>query len=300
MRPETPDVDSRADLADCVERCADRLDGRLGARIALLDPDGPDVVVDRNGAETFASASVVKLLVLCALYRDYDGRLAALGEPVPLAGSNRVGGTGVLALFDDPEPSLRDLARAMIAVSDNAATNQLIDRLGRERINDVAADMDLGETRLGRKMMETLDDPAMAGDGGGAGDEDEAGDGDGDGDADDPADGPVNTVSPRDCVALLAAVYREAGFSAAACEEMRVALRGQNDASMFPRYLPFGAVVAHKTGWLPDAALDAGVVERDDGPHLAYAVCCDRLGHGGDGTDAIAELGDATWAWLSG
>lgn len=284
MQPGPPAVEDRTELADYVEDCADRTDGRLGVFIGY--PEGPefadfDVVVSRQAARPFASASLIKLPVLRSLYRRYDSSLRALDNRQAISEQNRVGGAGVLHLFDSPEPTLRDLAGAMIAISDNAATNQLIDHLGMAAVNETATELGMTETHLGRKMMATLET-----------DEDS----DRTAEENDVTE-PVNTTSPRDCATFFAALCHGRGQSAAARTEQRALLRSQKDNSMFSRYFPYDCPVAHKTGWLPDAALDTGLVESDDGSPLFFAVFCDQAENGGEATDVVAEVGAATLEW---
>src|SRR5256885_9694918 len=50
--------------------------------------------------------------------------------------------------------TLRDLATMMVAVSDNSATNVLIDRVGMENVNAFLESLGLTHTRLRRKMMD--------------------------------------------------------------------------------------------------------------------------------------------------
>lgn len=283
MRPATPAIEDRTALADYVEECGDRTDGRLGVLIGY--PTGPspadfDVVLARRADRPYASASVIKLLVLYALYRRHDPGLDGLDDRRSVAEENRVGGAGLLHLLEDPDPSLRDLARAMIAISDNAATNELIDDLGMATVNEVAADLEMTDTHLGRKMMTTLE-PDGSEKGAGR-----------------PTD-PVNTTSPRDCATLFADLRHGDRLSEAARSEQLEVLRNQKDTSMFPRYFPYDLAVAHKTGWLPDAALDTGIVEPATGQPVFFAVFCDRAENGGDATDVVAQVGAATLEWLT-
>lgn len=286
MRPDRPEIETRGDLADYVDSYAERLDGRLGVFLGF--PRGPDdfEVVHRSRAEeTFASASVVKLPVLYALYEKYDGRLGELDEPREIAPENRVAGSGLFHLLDDPGPSLQDLARAMIAISDNAATNELIDEVGMERIEESARDLGMTDTRLRRKMMATLGDNDLP-----VADEWPEGE-------------PANATTPADCARFFADVVHEATLSSAAYDRLVVPLEEQKYATSFPRYLPFETPVAHKTGSIPSAALDTGYVSHPDGdpddPPLVFAAFADGLDNGGDGSDAIAEIGDAVYGWLS-
>ena len=67
----------------------------------------------------------------------------------------RTGGDGVLKeLEPGHEFSLREILTLMIIVSDNEATNILIQMLGMDRINRIA-ELGLKEAVLGRKMMDS-------------------------------------------------------------------------------------------------------------------------------------------------
>lgn len=275
----TPEIPEREELAAYVENCATRVDGRLG--VLLGRPTGPtfddfDVLVAHGTDREYASASVIKLPILYTLYREYDGNLDALDDPCGITPENSVSGSGLFHLLDTPTPSLRDLARAMIAVSDNAATNELIDHVGMKTVVETAATLGMERTHLGRKMMVTLTED--------------------DGDA---ADSPINTTSPRDCARLFSALLHGDALEEQTREEQLQLLYDQKDRSMFPRYFPYEVQLAHKTGWLPDAALDTGLVVSDGfrDPPLFFAVFCDRCVHGGDAMDSIATIGDATLAW---
>ncbi|SIR45142.1 beta-lactamase class A [Haladaptatus litoreus] len=283
MRPTTPTLESRDELGEYIERYADRIDGELGVFLGFpYGPDEFDTVCARNARRAFRSASVVKIPILYALYERYDGRLDSLAESCPLSPENRVGGSGILHLLD-ATPTIEDLARAMIATSDNAATNQLIDLLSMTTVNDSAAKLGMKHTRLARKMMTTLE----------ATDFEESG-------VRVPENEPANVTSPVDCARFFADIACEATLSANAYERMRVPLSAQKDTSMVPRYLPYETEIMHKTGWLPTAALDAGLlsVPEKGPPPLVFSVFVDSVSNGADAADAIAEIGDAVFSWL--
>lgn len=296
MRPETPNIDTRDELSAVIAEYGETVDGHLGVFLGF--PSGPnefDVVCSGDETRVFQSASTIKLPVLYALYERYDAddRLAELDRPCPLSPENRVGGSGLLHLLD-ATPTVEDLARAMISVSDNAATNQLIDRLGMPAVNDAAARLGMERTRLARKMMTTLEDTEFE-----------------EFDVHVPAGEPTNATTPLDCARFFADLVCETTLSSTAYERMTVPLDEQKDASMVPRYLPYETDVAHKTGRLPTAALDAGFlsVSNRDRP-LVFSVFVDGVGGtesetegatpdtGADAADAIAEIGDAVFSWL--
>ena len=239
------------------------------------------MVYERRADEAFESASVIKLLILYALYAVYENDLATLDAPHGIAPENRVGGTGLFHLLPSLTPSLADLAVAMIAISDNAATNELIDEVGVDAINSTATRLDMTNTRLGRKMM-TLEGTGLDTIGGV------------------PEGEPANTTSPHDCARFFADLLDERTLTSVAYERMRVPFAEQKQTTMFPRYFPYDTAIEHKTGWVPSAALDTGFLpEATDSGFLVYAVFVDHLDHGADGADTIAEIGQALNAWLA-
>jgi beta-lactamase class A len=83
-----------------------------------------------RGHETFPSASLIKVAVLVTLLDEVaQGRLS-LEERSSMVARDRVGGDGVLRYMDSGiAPTLADLAWLMITISDNTATNLLLDKL---------------------------------------------------------------------------------------------------------------------------------------------------------------------------
>ncbi|WP_255168931.1 serine hydrolase [Natrononativus amylolyticus] len=274
-----PSLRSAAELGTYVDAVADGLEGRLGVYVGDADAPEGDPIVARAHSERFGSASVVKLLLLYALYERYDGRLEELSERGPISPENRVGGAGLFHLLESPRPTLEECAYAMIAISDNTATNELIDHLGLERIAACADRLGLEGTALRRKMMRT---EPLAG-------------------ASVPEGPYLNTVTPLDCARLLGGIHRGERLSPAASERLLVPLAEQTDASMAARYLPTetdDVEIAHKTGSIESVAADAGLLTVGDRT-LVYAVCTDRLAHWGYGTDAVAGVGEAVYRLLA-
>jgi beta-lactamase class A len=260
-------VTAERDVARVLDRA--QVDGWLH----VVDIDrGDEVAV---GADTpVALASAFKLVVLVALYRAADTGALGLGERrlVPAAGRT-AGVTGLAALRDDAELSLRDLAQLMITVSDNAAADAVLDRVGLGAVAATVADLGLAGTSvtqacrdlhaalaedltgLGLSHAQALGDPAAL--------------------ARlrvlDPA--ATNRSTPRDMTTLLAAVWRDEAASSRACTAMRRTLALQ----VWPHRLASGfpaddVAVAGKTGTLPPLRNEVGVVELPTGRRYAVAV----------------------------
>jgi beta-lactamase class A len=283
MRPETPTIEDRAQLQNYIHERSTEIEGRLGIFIGFPESDDSfDIVATINPETAFASASVIKLPILHALYDRHQDDLAKLSEPHGLKDRNCVGGSGLYHLLGDVKPSLRDLARAMISISDNTATNELIDYLGFKGINNQAELLGMTETKLQRRMMVSLSDNDLMSKLEINGE-------------------PANTIAPKDCAQFFSDLIQEKTLSTEAYDELRIPLREQKHVSIFPRYLPYETHIEHKTGSLPTAALDTGLIvaggAAEDRP-LLYAVFVDQMDQGADGADFIAEIGDAVYAWL--
>lgn len=99
-------------------------------------------------------ASVGKLLILAEAARGIeDGRLDPC-EPIDLHEEDHCAGSGLLRHLSARRWTLADLAVLTAAVSDNTATNALLRRLGRDRVNATAAALGLTRTRVLDRIRE--------------------------------------------------------------------------------------------------------------------------------------------------
>lgn len=102
-----------------------------------------------NAADSFHPASTIKVPILYEVVRTADLESRLTVKPGDL-----VGGSGVLKdLVPGESLTVRNLAALMIIISDNTATNMLIDLVGRKRINETMADLGYPEVRLENKLM---------------------------------------------------------------------------------------------------------------------------------------------------
>ncbi len=106
--------------------------------------------------ETFPQASAIKIPIVWELFHQATNGDISLDEKIAAEPENGAGGCGILQHFKEGESklSLNDLAMLMIKLSDNVATNMLIDFIGIERINQRLEGLGLNQTRLRRKMMD--------------------------------------------------------------------------------------------------------------------------------------------------
>jgi len=109
-----------------------------------------------NGDKKVLSASMIKLLILTELMKEISEDKFSLSDTIMIANFMKTGGDGVLKELNAGHHfTLKELATLMIIVSDNQATNILIDFLGMENINLLGKELGLKESFLGRKMMDT-------------------------------------------------------------------------------------------------------------------------------------------------
>lgn len=108
-----------------------------------------DAEVDVGADTPVALASVFKLPVLVALHRAAESGTLDLQERIRVPAATRTPGvTGLAALCDDAELSLRDLAQLMITLSDNAAADAVVDRVGLDAVARTLDELGLHHTRV--------------------------------------------------------------------------------------------------------------------------------------------------------
>ncbi len=207
------------------------LPGEAGAFVS--DADGQALFCE-NEDEVFPSASVIKLPLVMTLYADAARGLLDLDQSLEVGG--RVDGSGVLRHMRDLKRlSLRDLAMLAIIVSDNTATNRLIERVGLERVGERLREWGCSKTRLSRKMY----------------------------DFEAAKRGHENVMTARETVSLLLRLQRGECEDRATSDAVLAVLEQCQDHTMLLRYLPYGVKAPHKTGTLDESRNDAGIVPGD-------------------------------------
>ena len=243
-----------------LQAIVDSLDGVLG--YAALDLTTGEEI-GRLERQPFPTASTIKLAILYELFRlAGEGRLD-LDTPAPLDRAHVVGGDGVLKSLGTPALSFRDHATLMIVLSDNTATNVLIDRLGFAAVASRMEALGASTLRLRRRMM----DGAAA------------------------ARGEENVASPRDIVRLLRALHTGEGLTpSAAAGAIQILEAGTS--GWLRRGVPPGVAVLNKLGTLEGVRVDAAIVRAAHRPY-AIAVMTTYLKDDAEGERAIAEVSRA-------
>ena len=110
---------------------------------------------EHNVNKRFSSASIIKLFILNELFAQDKRGEVRLGNAITFDHAKAVDG-GMLHKFSSGATlRMEDLALFMLAVSDNTATNLLIDYLGMDKINTSIKALGTRETILGRKMLDS-------------------------------------------------------------------------------------------------------------------------------------------------
>ena len=266
MIPTQVGGDVAAELDDVFARAG--ATGRLHAREI-----GTDREVGLGADEPVVLASTFKVPVALEVFAQAaDGELD-LTERVGVPVEGRAPGPSGLSVFaHEAEVSLHDLARSMITVSDNAATDVVCDRVGLDRVAARLAALGLDEVVIPddcRGIVATVFvDAARAGL-------------PGDAFPDDPevllglrALDPLQTDrgTPRAMTRLLELIWTDAAGPAQACAQVREVMGQQVWPHRLTAGFPADVTVAGKTGTLPSQHNEVGVVGYPDGRSFAVAV----------------------------
>jgi beta-lactamase class A len=247
----------RRKLASEIEKIANSHDGVMGVAIKDLTT-GEEILI--NDQLAFPTGSSIKIPILIELHKQAAEGKYKLTDQRWVERQDKVGGSGVIVNFGDhtSQLSLNDLATLMIVLSDNTATNMLIDQVGMANVNRTMDELGLKQIRLRRKM---IDQAASA-----RGDE--------------------NTATPREAMALMEKLHRgQVGNRQLSDDALKILKIRKN--SPIPRLLPPGVEIANKPGGIEGVACDWALVYVPNRPY-AIAVMTNYNGEGAD--DAIAKV----------
>ncbi|HXP17967.1 MAG TPA: serine hydrolase [Terriglobales bacterium] len=241
-----------------------KLDGVLG--VAILDLNSGQKFELRAG-EVFPQASSIKMAVLAELYRQAQAGRLKLTDLYTVQASDLVPDSDIMNGLTPgvTRITLRDLATMMVAVSDNSATNVLIDRVGMENVNALMDSLGLPHTRLRRKMM----DLKAA------------------------SEGRENVSTPAEMMVLLEDLYRGKVLNKEMTDDFFKVLSTRKEG-FIPRDLPESLKIANKPGELEGVRNDSGVVFVENRPYV-ICVMTTYLRRERDGEEAITAISAAAY-----
>ncbi|WP_175989370.1 serine hydrolase [Bacillus sp. Marseille-Q1617] len=247
-------------LEEKIQRVIDEGQGRVSLAIELSTCS-----IKHNSEVQLSAASLIKLpILLQGFFQIQDGKLHP-DEIIPVPQPEKVGGAGVLShLSQHSKVTIHDLLTLMIIVSDNTATNLLIDRIGMTAVNEMCKRLGLKETELNRKLM----------------------------DLDALQSGVDNQMSARDALTCLKAIDKDGMFHANSRESMLKMLHNQQFNQKLPAKINREHIyVANKTGELPGVEHDCAILRHKE--HTVYAaVLIDGLKDNGTGSEVLARIGE--------
>ena len=217
--------------------------------VSVLDPNTGESF-GLNEDEPFPSASLVKMGVMIDVFARVKEGTLTLESPLIFLDGDRTGGSGLLQYLTAPkEITVWDAVVLMITVSDNTATNLLLEKLRVQPVNERMRSLGLEKTRIFSPVNvppgESFapDSAAMWG---------------------------LGVTTPREMTRLLSHLYHQEIVDAEASQSMIAILGRQIFYQGIPRHLPDGVQVAHKTGAVEGARNDCGIIYSGE---LDFILC---------------------------
>ena len=234
----------------------------------IMDIDNNNYV-DLNGGSSFAAASTIKLPILIAFFQDVDAGKIRLDEMLTMEANQVAEGSGEMQ-YQPPGTkwTALDTVTQMIVISDNTATNMIIDRLGgAEALNNRFQSWGLTSTVIRNPL------PDLEG---------------------------TNTTSPRDLVQVMAMVNQGDLVSLRSRDRAFSIMRDTRNNSLLPQGLGEGAVIAHKTGDIGSAMGDAGMVDIKSGKRYLVAAIVQRPHNDANAEELIRQISGTTYRFFNG
>lgn len=268
----TPVIDYRASLKQPIPELEQKLNKiaaeypKLQAGIFIVDLDNQDYV-SWNGETIFAAASTIKIPILVALLEDVDAGKIYLDQKLTLKEEDKTGGSGTIQyLKTGTELTILELATKMIVISDNTATNMLINQLGgMEVLNQRFRQWGLGVTVINNPL------PDLEG---------------------------TNITSPEDLVYLLNRVAQGELLSLRGRDRFFMIMTGTQNDNLLPQGLEKSAVIAHKTGDIGSVLADAGIIDIVSGKRYIMAVMVKRPHNDPQAHTLIRRLSEVAYQHL--
>lgn len=121
----------------------------FNGKVSIYADDLNGNIIDINSKDKFNAASCIKVFILVELFRQVYLGIKSLDEKIMYNKENYVNGSGVLQyLTPNLELSAKDIATLMMIISDNVATNLMIDFLGIDNINNTIKELGCTDTKL--------------------------------------------------------------------------------------------------------------------------------------------------------
>ncbi|NJR52046.1 MAG: serine hydrolase, partial [Leptolyngbyaceae cyanobacterium CSU_1_3] len=240
---------------------------QLTTGMMVVDLD-TNAYLSLNAATALPCASTIKLPVLVAFFQDVDAGKIRLDELLTMRPDLVATEAGDMQ-YQPPGSQFTalDIATHMITVSDNTATNLLIDRLGgKDALNQRFQSWGLKTTAI-RNLL-----PDIEG---------------------------TNTSSPQDLVSLMGLVSNGKLLSIRSRDRLLDIMRRTVTNSLLPSGLGAGATIAHKTGNIGTMTGDVGLVDMPSGKRYLIGVMVKRPRDDERGEELIRQASRLTYQYFS-
>jgi beta-lactamase class A len=221
-------------------------------------------IVDIRGAEPVRTASTIKLPILCTVADAVAKGQAKWTEPLTVRAVDKASGSGVIAseISNGVQLPLSDVAHLMIVLSDNSATNMILDRFSADAVNAYLDRIGLKTTRSMRKIRgDAMDDTTVGYSAAGKLEENKK--------------YGLGRSTPRDMVTILERLERGEIVTPEMSKEILAILRRCQDDKGIRRHLE-SLRIANKTGALDALRADVGIVYAKTG-RIAMAIYVDGM-----------------------
>jgi beta-lactamase class A len=201
-----------------------------------------------NGDKVFPAASTIKLPIFVSLFQEIDAGRIKLDETLVMRRQHLAGGSGNMRFSRvGTKFSLLETATRMMTISDNTATNMIIDRLGGKTVlNKQFHTWGLQNTVI-RNWLTDVNG--------------------------------TNTTSAKDLVKVSALLTNNNFLSDKSRFQVMDIMRRCQNRRLLPSGLGQGATIAHKTGTLRFVIGDAGIIETPSGRRYLAGILVRRPHH---------------------
>lgn len=240
---------------------------RLSPSVMVVDLDS-NAYLNMNAAAALPCASTIKLPVLVAFFQDVDAGKIRLDEMLTMRSDLIATEAGEMQYQPvGSKFSALETATKMITVSDNTATNLLIDRLGgKEALTQRFQSWGLTSTAIQNLL------PDVEG---------------------------TNTSSSQDLVTVLGLVGNGKLLSMRSRDRLLEILRNTVNNSLLPSGLGEGATIAHKTGTIGGMVGDVGLVDVPSGKRYLLAALVKRPRNDEHAEELIRQVSRLTYQYFS-
>jgi beta-lactamase class A len=221
---------------------------------------------DVNEKLVFPQASAIKIAILMEVYKQANDGKFKLTDIKHIDKNTKTGGSGVLIELGDLDLSIRDLCVLMIVLSDNTATNMLIDLLGKENINGTMESLGLKDTKVLRRMMDTAASHR----------------------------GEENLSTTANAVRIMEILYKGEFVSPGICEDI-ISILKKGKKTNLKSGLPEDISIACKPGGIAGVETEWAIVYLKERP---YAVAVMENYGMGDGPEIIKEVSKTLYEYF--